>query len=80
MGGLISSRGMRFIPSIDYKYGEQIVVRIFMEGKAELLLFGVYLKSDDNGTSVVKFEPLSYKQRLILSQILTQTAVSLLSK
>jgi hypothetical protein len=72
----ISYDGICFNPGIDYKYGELVVIRLFMEGKAVLDLYGVYLKNEDNETSVIKFEPLRDKQRQILSRILEQATAS----
>ena len=68
----INFGGMRFNASIDYKCGEPVVAHLFLEGKAFLDLKGKFLRREDDGTSIVKFDPLSNKQREILNQILEQ--------
>ena len=66
----INFGGMRFNPSIDYKQGEEVVVRLFMESLAVLDLYGLHLRGEEDGTSVVKFEPMNDMQRLIFSKTL----------
>ena len=72
----INCGGMRFNASIDYKCGELVVVKLFMEGKFVLELYGVYHHREDDSISLVKFEPLRDKQRLILCRLLEQASAA----
>lgn len=71
----INLHSMRFITNIDYERGSQVKIQLFVECAAILELNGVFLRCTDDGTSIVKFdpistfEPLSNAERRVLNRV-----------
>lgn len=66
----INFGGMRFNSSIDYQAQQPLTVELFMDGQAILELNGVFIRTDPDGTSVIKFNNVDSKHRVMLHLIM----------